>query len=170
MFRSDLEAALISIDLGSSLHKALLFIVSALPTIGYCQQSPQRVGDFVGIAVGSLSSLHPSVSMTLQCLGRWGTDSSNPTATAPLAAAALRATVALSGTAGPLAAVLRVRLLAALASTLARGVAVARIQVSAAAFLAGLSSYGALRKHMFASGRANQPGSYPCGKESDVHM
>ncbi|GIM09154.1 hypothetical protein Vretimale_13016, partial [Volvox reticuliferus] len=52
----------------------------------------------------------------------------------------------------PLAALLRVRLLAALAAVLARGVSAARVQVSTAAFLAGLTSYSALGKLMLGAG------------------
>ncbi|GLI60835.1 hypothetical protein VaNZ11_003043, partial [Volvox africanus] len=95
----------------------------------------------------------------VDCLGRWGataagtgTGATAAAATTPLAAAALRAVVALSSAAAPLAALLRVRLLAALAAVLARGVSAARVQVSAAAFLAGLSSYSALGKLMLAAG------------------
>ncbi|GIL50421.1 hypothetical protein Vafri_6547, partial [Volvox africanus] len=91
----------------------------------------------------------------VHCLSRWGTHASAPGAAAaatPLAVAALRAVVSLSSAATTLAALLRVRLLAALAAVLARGVSAARVQVSAAAFLAGLSSYSALGKLMLAAG------------------
>ncbi|GLC59109.1 hypothetical protein PLESTB_001449100 [Pleodorina starrii] len=99
----------------------------------------------------------------VECLGRWGTDGAVPgggggaaaaaaATSASLASAALRAVITFSAAAAPLATLLRCRLLAALAALLARGVTAARVQVSAAAFLAGLSSYSALGKHMMAAG------------------